>query len=143
MRSDNATPPGSRSATAPSASARPAISVVLPAPSRPSTEINIASESDKPRWRAGARSRRERRVSRPQREKVDARKRPPGRGLGSETVLATLEPHPHAKAVLGAALKGEPAHAYLLHGPAGSGKREAARAFAGELLARGARDPQN
>jgi DNA polymerase-3 subunit delta' len=58
-------------------------------------------------------------------------------------VLATLEQHPHAKAVLGAALKDEPAHAYLLHGPAGSGKREAARAFAGELLARGARDPGN
>ena len=66
---------------------------------------------------------------------------PPGR-LGSSTVLA-LDAHPHARAVLGAALKGEPAHAYLLHGPAGSGKREAARAFAGELLARGAKDPEN
>ena len=54
-----------------------------------------------------------------------------------------LENHPHARAVLGAALDDQPAHAYLLHGPAGSGKKEAARAFAGELLARGAKDPAN
>jgi len=57
--------------------------------------------------------------------------------------VLTLDGHPHARAVLGAALRDEPAHAYLLHGPAGSGKRSAARAFAGELLARGAKDPQN
>jgi DNA polymerase-3 subunit delta' len=55
--------------------------------------------------------------------------------------LAALEPHPHALAVLGAATSGRPSHAYLLHGPAGSGKREAARAVAAELLARGAPDP--
>jgi DNA polymerase III subunit delta' len=54
-----------------------------------------------------------------------------------------LDAHPHARAVLGAALEGEPAHAYLLHGPPGAGKRETARAFAGELLARGAKDPGN
>src|SRR5215204_5738086 len=57
--------------------------------------------------------------------------------------LAALEPHPHAAAVLGAAADGRPSHAYLLHGPAGSGKREAARAVAAELLARGAPDPAN
>jgi DNA polymerase III subunit delta' len=57
-------------------------------------------------------------------------------------VLA-LDAHPHAAAVLGAALREQPAHAYLLHGPAGSGKRDVARAFAGELLARGSRDPAN
>jgi DNA polymerase-3 subunit delta' len=57
-------------------------------------------------------------------------------------VLA-LDAHPHARAVLGAALRDEPAHAYLLHGPAGTGKRDAARAFAGELLARDAKDPEN
>jgi DNA polymerase-3 subunit delta' len=57
-------------------------------------------------------------------------------------VLA-LDAHPHARAVLGAALEGEPAHAYLLHGPAGSGKRQAARDFAAQLLSRGARDPDN
>jgi DNA polymerase-3 subunit delta' len=56
--------------------------------------------------------------------------------------LAALEPHPHAAAVLGAAVDGRPSHAYLLHGPAGSGKRAAARAVAAELLARGAPDPQ-
>ncbi|HTE63381.1 MAG TPA: hypothetical protein VK631_23700, partial [Solirubrobacteraceae bacterium] len=55
--------------------------------------------------------------------------------------LAALEPHPHALAVLGAAASGRPSHAYLLHGPAGSGKREAARAVAAELLSRGAADP--
>jgi DNA polymerase-3 subunit delta' len=62
-----------------------------------------------------------------------------------EIVLAALEPHPHAAAVLGAALDDgrTPAHAYLLHGPAGTGKRAAARAFAAELLSRGAPDPEN
>jgi DNA polymerase-3 subunit delta' len=56
-------------------------------------------------------------------------------------MLAALEPHPHAAAVLGAAAAGSPSHAYLLHGPAGSGKRAAARAVAAELLARGVADP--
>jgi DNA polymerase III subunit delta' len=54
-----------------------------------------------------------------------------------------LDAHPHARAVLGSALRGQPAHAYLLHGPPGAGKRDTARAFAGELLARGAKDPGN
>src|SRR3954451_21807060 len=58
-----------------------------------------------------------------------------------KSVLATLDDHPHARAVLGAALEDQRVHAYLLHGPAGSGRREAARAFAGELLARDAKDP--
>ena len=59
--------------------------------------------------------------------------------------MLALEPHPHAAAVLGAALTPErgPAHAYLLHGPAGTGKREAAREFAAELLSREAPDPDN
>jgi DNA polymerase-3 subunit delta' len=52
--------------------------------------------------------------------------------------VSVLEAHPHAAAVLGSALRGRPSHAYLFHGPAGSGKREAARAFAAELLARDA-----
>jgi DNA polymerase III subunit delta' len=57
--------------------------------------------------------------------------------------LAGTEHHPHARAALGAALvQGRsPSHAYLFHGPAGSGKRTAARAFAAELLAEGADDP--
>jgi DNA polymerase-3 subunit delta' len=60
-------------------------------------------------------------------------------------VIAALQPHPHAAAVLGSALDAarRPAHAYLLHGPAGTGKRAAARAFAAELLARDAPDPAN
>src|SRR5918992_1003185 len=52
-----------------------------------------------------------------------------------------LAQHPHAAAVLGAGLDGRPAHAYLLHGPAGTGKRAAARDFAAALLSRGAGDP--
>ena len=58
--------------------------------------------------------------------------------------LAGTEHHPHAAAVLGAALppEGRPSHAYLFHGPAGTGKRTAARAFAASLLAEGAPDPR-
>ena len=57
--------------------------------------------------------------------------------------LTDLERHPHARAVLGGALRegGSPSHAYLFHGPAGAGKARAARAFAAELLAEGAADP--
>jgi DNA polymerase-3 subunit delta' len=60
-------------------------------------------------------------------------------------VLAGTERHPHARAVLTPALPpdGRPSHAYLFHGPAGAGKREVARAFAAELLADGAADPDN
>jgi DNA polymerase III subunit delta' len=52
-----------------------------------------------------------------------------------------LEAHPHARAVLTAALDGHLAHAYLLHGPAGTGKRAAAREFAAALLSRDSADP--
>jgi DNA polymerase-3 subunit delta' len=52
-----------------------------------------------------------------------------------------LEPHPHARLVLGAALADKPSHAYLFHGPAGTGKAKAALAFAAELLAAGEADP--
>lgn len=57
--------------------------------------------------------------------------------------LAGTEQHPHARATLGAALapNGRPSHAYLFHGPSGSGKRTAARAFAAALLSDGAPDP--
>jgi DNA polymerase III subunit delta' len=52
------------------------------------------------------------------------------------------EDQPAARAALGAALAA-PVHAYLLAGPPGAGKRHAARAFAAELLAQGAADPDD
>jgi len=58
-------------------------------------------------------------------------------------MLAELERHPHARAVLSPALEadGRASHAYLFYGPGGAGKRSAARAIAGELLAAGSPDP--
>jgi DNA polymerase-3 subunit delta' len=60
-------------------------------------------------------------------------------------VLPGTERHPHARAVLGGALPpdGRPSHAYLFHGPAGSGKATVARAFAAALLSDGAPDPDS
>ena len=57
--------------------------------------------------------------------------------------LPGTEPHPHARAVLGAALppQGTPSHAYLFHGPSGTGKRAVAQAFAAALLSEGSPDP--
>jgi DNA polymerase-3 subunit delta' len=57
--------------------------------------------------------------------------------------LAGIDAHPHARAVLAPVLapQGRPSHAYLFHGPPGTGKRAVARAFAAALLADGARDP--
>ncbi|HWX52011.1 MAG TPA: AAA family ATPase [Solirubrobacteraceae bacterium] len=61
-----------------------------------------------------------------------------------EDGLPGIDAHPHARAVLGPALPphGSPSHAYLFHGPAGTGKRTIARAFAAALLAEGAADPE-
>ena len=58
-------------------------------------------------------------------------------------MLTEVAEQPHARVVLGHALGpgGEPSHAYLVHGPADTGKRGAARAFAAELLAAGVADP--
>ena len=48
--------------------------------------------------------------------------------------FAALPEQPEAQRLLAAALAEGPAHAYLLHGPRGVGKRAAARAFAAALL---------
>ena len=58
-------------------------------------------------------------------------------------MLAELDRHPHARAVLKPAVLpgGRASHAYLFYGPEGAGKRGAARAVAAELLAEGAPDP--
>ena len=50
---------------------------------------------------------------------------------------------PAARLALAGALAAGPVHAYLFAGPAGSGKRAAARAFAAEILALGASDPDD
>ena len=57
-------------------------------------------------------------------------------------MLPELDNHPHARVVLKPALAPDhrASHAYLFHGPGGSGKRSAARALAAELLAAGSPD---
>ncbi len=58
---------------------------------------------------------------------------------------ATLDRHPHARAVVGPVLEGhaEPSHAYLFYGPPGAGKAQAALELAAALLAEGASDPES
>lgn len=63
--------------------------------------------------------------------------------VGAQRLAAATDRHPHARALLTAALAGEASHAYLFHGPRGVGKADTARAFAAALLADGARDPQH
>lgn len=56
--------------------------------------------------------------------------------------LADIREHPHARAVLAPVVSSSVAasHAYLFHGPAGTGKRAAAREFAAWLIAAGGPD---
>ena len=61
--------------------------------------------------------------------------------MSPAAALAGTEDHPQARIVLAGALAGTPSHAYLFHGPAGTGKRTVARAFAAELLAEGSDEP--
>ena len=59
-----------------------------------------------------------------------------------EALAEATRHQPRAAFALAAAL-GAPGHAYLFRGPRGSGKAAAARAFAAELLAEGASDPDD
>jgi DNA polymerase-3 subunit delta' len=60
------------------------------------------------------------------------------------TVLEESTTHqPRARVALTAALAAGPSHAYLFRGPRGSGKRAAARAFAAEVLAATAENPDD
>ncbi len=54
-----------------------------------------------------------------------------------------LEHQARARVALTAALATGPSHAYLFRGPRGAGKAAAARAFAAEILAAGAADPDD
>ncbi len=55
----------------------------------------------------------------------------------------STEHQPRARMVLSAALASAPSHAYLFRGPRGAGKAAAARAFAAEILATGATEPDD
>jgi DNA polymerase III subunit delta' len=66
-----------------------------------------------------------------------------GVGSKSEALDSATENQARARVALKAALAGEPSHAYLFRGPRGSGKRAAARAFAAEVLAAAAADPED
>jgi DNA polymerase-3 subunit delta' len=60
------------------------------------------------------------------------------------TVLdGATEHQARARVALSAALSSGPSHAYLFRGPRGAGKRAAARAFAAEILASAAEDPDD
>jgi DNA polymerase-3 subunit delta' len=61
----------------------------------------------------------------------------------SEVLERSTEHQARARVALSAALAGGPSHAYLFRGPRGAGKRAAARAFAAEILAGGAEDPDD
>jgi DNA polymerase-3 subunit delta' len=50
---------------------------------------------------------------------------------------------PRARVALSAALESGPSHAYLFRGPRGAGKRAVARAFAAEIVAAEADDPED
>lgn len=61
----------------------------------------------------------------------------------SAVVERATEHQGRARVALSAALKAGPSHAYLFRGPRGAGKRAAARAFAAEILAASAADPED
>src|SRR3954451_5137356 len=64
-------------------------------------------------------------------------------GSKSEALITATEHQARARVALSAALAGQPSHAYLFRGPRGSGRRAAARAFAAEVLAAAAAEPED
>ena len=63
--------------------------------------------------------------------------------MASAALEEATEHQGRARVALTAALEAGPSHAYLFRGPRGSGKRAAARAFAAEIVAAGAVDPED
>ena len=64
--------------------------------------------------------------------------------MPTTTILEESTEHqPRARVALSAALASGPSHAYLFRGQRGAGKRAAARAFAAEILATSAEDPED
>jgi DNA polymerase III subunit delta' len=63
--------------------------------------------------------------------------------LASAALEEATEHQGRARVALSAALEAGPSHAYLFRGPRGAGKRAAARAFAAEIVAAGAADPDD
>jgi DNA polymerase-3 subunit delta' len=61
----------------------------------------------------------------------------------SATIESVTEHQPRARMVLTASLASGPSHAYLFRGPRGAGKAAAARAFAAEILAADATEPDD
>jgi DNA polymerase-3 subunit delta' len=66
----------------------------------------------------------------------------PGSAPLPPSLEEATEDQPAARAAFAAAFAAGPTHAYALFGPAGTGKRAAARAFAAELLAAASADPE-
>jgi DNA polymerase-3 subunit delta' len=60
-----------------------------------------------------------------------------------EALEKSTEHQARARVALSAALVSGPSHAYLFRGPRGAGKAAVARAFAAEILAAGANDPDD
>ncbi|HEX5929639.1 MAG TPA: hypothetical protein VFY48_09620 [Solirubrobacterales bacterium] len=63
--------------------------------------------------------------------------------MSTAALTEATEHQGRARVALSAALASGPSHAYLFRGPRGSGKRAAARAFAAEILASAAEDPED
>ncbi len=63
--------------------------------------------------------------------------------MSTAPLAEATEHQGRARVALSAALTSGPSHAYLFRGPRGSGKRAAARAFAAEILAGTAEDPDD